>query len=67
MVKEEDTSRKSQDLTLGQELALPLTAWQRVWVCFQAVRLQFKEGLLVLDTPSLILFDLLASISIRLY
>ena len=38
-----------------------------VWVCSPAMHLQFQVGLSVSDTLSLILFDLLASISIRLH
>lgn len=49
MVREEGTSQMSRDLTLGQELALSLTAWQSAWVCFQAMCFQFKVGFSVLE------------------
>ena len=67
MVREEDMSREEVTGSCSLAGALSLAAWQRVWVCFQAMHLQFKVDLLVLETLSLILFDLLASISIRLY
>ena len=37
-------------------LSLPLAAWERVWVCFQAMYLQFKVGLSVLETLSLLFY-----------
>jgi len=65
MVKEEDKPRK--EVTGSCSLALSRLLPGSAWVCSPALHLQFKVGLLVSEALSLILFDLLASVSIRLY
>ena len=65
MVREED--KPWEEVTGSRSLALSCSLSGSVWVCSPAACLQFKVGLLVSDTLSLILFDLLASVSIILY
>jgi len=67
MVREEDTSWKEVTESHTRTRALSHSLPGSVWVCLPAVCLQFKVGLLVSETVFLILFDLLASVSIRLY
>jgi len=61
--EKEDTSQKSWDLALSR---LSLTARQR-GACASKLCAFIQVGLSVSETFSLILFDLLASISITLY